>query len=168
MAFYSVSSVSELQNIIIPHFLKYNLLTQKAADFLLFCKVVELINSKAHLSIEGLHQIINIKVSMNTGRFKNLLDFSNIQIKPVERPLINTSAIPDPKWVSGFVNGEGTFDVKIYSSKTKVGHAVQLRFRVPQHERDTKLIEILKSYFESGSLEKHTVAKLSCYNVQCY
>ena len=53
------------------------------------------------------------------------------------------------------VNGEGTFDVKIYKSKTKTGYAVQLRFRIPQHERDTNLIELLQNYFGSGVLEKH-------------
>ena len=55
------------------------------------------------------------------------------------------------------VNGEGTFDVKIYKSNTKTGYAVQLRFRIPQHERDTNLIELLQNYFGSGVLEKHTL-----------
>ena len=67
MVFYSVSSVKDLTNTIIPHFLKYTLLTQKAADFLLFKTIVSLINNKVHLTIEGLNQIINIKASMNWG-----------------------------------------------------------------------------------------------------
>jgi hypothetical protein len=81
-------------------------------------------------------------------------DFKDIT--PVERPLIQTESIPDPDWITGFADGEGTFDIQIYSSKTKVGFAVQLRFRIPQHERDTKLIERLINYFGSGSIEKHT------------
>jgi len=67
LAFYSASSVEDLTNIIIPHFEKYSLLTQKAADFNAFKNIVELIKNNAHLSIEGLHQIINIKASMNKG-----------------------------------------------------------------------------------------------------
>ena len=43
------------------------LLTQKGADFILFKEVVKLMNNKAHLSIQGLNQIINIKASMNLG-----------------------------------------------------------------------------------------------------
>jgi hypothetical protein len=76
---------------------------------------VVLINNKDHLSIEGLHKIMNIKTSMNLG-------LSNIQklefdiLYPVPRPIILTNNIPDPYWITGFVNGEGTFDVKIYSS----------------------------------------------------
>ena len=41
---YSVKSIKDITTIIIPHFFKYKLLTQKAADFILFTKVVELIN----------------------------------------------------------------------------------------------------------------------------
>ena len=155
MVFYSVSSVKDLTNTIIPHFLKYSLLTQKAADFLLFKSIVDLIINKAHLTIEGLNQIINIKASMNTGLSQIVKSKFN-HINPVKRPLINTNNIPDPHWITGFVNGEGSFDIKIYQSKTKTGYGVQLRFRIPQHERDTQLIEILMKYFGSGVIEKHT------------
>ena len=121
----------------------------------MFKEVVRLMNNKTHLSIQGLNQIINIKASMNLGLSQIIkLNFSNIV--PVNRPCINTNNIPDPQWVTGFVNGEGTFDIKIYKSKTNTGYAVQLRFRIAQHERDVKLIEVLSNYFESGLIEKHT------------
>lgn len=38
-----------------------------------------------------------------------------------------------------------------------------MRFRIPQHERDTKLIELLILYFGHGVLEKHT--KFSAVNL---
>ena len=154
MVFYSVSSVKDLTSTIIPHFLNYSLLTQKAADFLLFKAVVDLIINKAHLKFEGLNNIINIKASMNTGLSQIVK--SKFQIVSVKRPLIITSNIPDPYWISGFVSGEGTFDIKTYKSKTNTGYAVQLRFRIPQHTRDKKLIETLTKYFGSGVIEKHT------------
>jgi hypothetical protein len=155
LAFYSVSSVKDLVNIIIPHFLNYPLLTQKGADFILFKQIVELMENRAHLIIEGLNKIINIKAAMNLGLSDSLKSEFKYFI-PVERALIETETIPDPYWVTGFVDGEGTFDIKIYSSKTNVGFAVQLRFRIPQHERDSKLIEVIMKYFGSGSVEKHT------------
>ena len=156
LAYFSVSSVKDLTSIIIPHFERYFLLTQKVSDFILWKRIVTLINNKAHLSIEGLHQIINIKAAMNLGIDEEIKkEFNNIV--SVNRPLtIEAENIPDPQWIAGFVNGEGTFDVKIYKSKTKIGYAVQLRFRIPQHERDTKLIELLIKYFEWGSIEKHS------------
>jgi LAGLIDADG endonuclease len=92
---YSVKSIKDITTIIIQHFFKYKLLTQKAADFILFTKVVELINTKVHLTSEGLHQIINIKASLNLGISENLKsDFT--KITPVERPLVKTTNIPDP------------------------------------------------------------------------
>jgi len=64
---YSVDSKKDLTNLIL-HLEKYRRAapppTQKAADFILFKEAVKLMNNKAHLSIEGLNQIVNIKASM--------------------------------------------------------------------------------------------------------
>jgi len=136
--------------------LKYPLLTQKGADFILFKQIVELMDNKAHLTLEGFYEIIKIKAAMNLGLSESLKSEFK-EFIPIERPLIQTDIITNPYWITGFVDGEGTFDIKIYSSKTKVGFAVQLRFRIPQHERDSKLIELIMKYFGSGSIEKHTI-----------
>ena len=133
---YSVDSIKDLA-ILINHFEKYPLLTQKAADFILFKQVVKLINNKAHLSIEGLHQIINIKASMNLG-LSDMLKSEFSKFTPVERPVINTENIPDPNWIAGFVTGEGSFDVNIPQSTHKIGYRVQLRFRITQHEAEQR------------------------------
>jgi LAGLIDADG endonuclease len=107
--------------------------------------------NRSHLTINGLNQIINIKASINLGLSESLKsEFKDVI--PVERALIETEIIPDPYWLTGFVDGEGTFDIKIYSSKTNLGFAVQLRFRIPQHDRDSKLIKVIIKYFGSGSL----------------
>jgi len=54
---YSIDSNKDFKKLII-HIEKYPLLTQKAADFLLFKQVVELMSNKAHFTIEGLNQIV--------------------------------------------------------------------------------------------------------------
>lgn len=103
---YSVVGNKDLISIIIPHFEKYSLLTQKAADFILFQRVIELMSKKAHL--EGLYQIINIKAAMNLGLSDDInSNFNSVKIIPVSRPLIMNDNIPDPNWVAGFVTGEG-------------------------------------------------------------
>ena len=53
---------------IFPFFDKYPLVGCKRQDYLDFCKVAKLMNEKAHLTHEGLDQIIKIKAGMNTGR----------------------------------------------------------------------------------------------------
>ena len=131
------------------------MLNQKAADFILFKRVVELMKNKEHLSIEGLQKIINIKASMNLG-LSDILKSELSKITPVERPIIITNNIPDANWVSGFTTGEGNFDVRISKSKSvKIGYYVTLRFIIYQHERDIKLIELLIKYLGAGKLEKH-------------
>lgn len=101
---YIISSNEDLL-ILVNHLENYPLLTQKGGDFLLFKKVVELVKNKAHLNIEGLHQIINIKASINLGLSEQLKsEFKNFS--PVERPIIITENIPEPYWISGFTSGE--------------------------------------------------------------
>ena len=43
------------------------LITKKKADFILFKKIIDLINNKEHLILEGSHKILAIKGSLNLG-----------------------------------------------------------------------------------------------------
>gem|GEM_PF-305012 len=151
---YSTASLKDLSSIVIPHFKKYPLLTQKGADFLNFEQIVELMNKGAHLTINGLQQVINIRASMNTGLSEIIKsEFSNT-IKPVKRGIIQSNIIPDPHWISGFVSGEGNLDVGIKKSKNIIGYQVYLRFRISQHARDAKLMELIMNYLGAGRLER--------------
>jgi hypothetical protein len=157
---YSVADLNDLQSVIIPHFNKFPLLTQKRADFLLFEQIIELMKNGAHLSDEGLRKIINIKASMNLGINDNIKS-NFVDISPVDRPVINTENIPDPNWVAGFVTGDGNFDAGIRESQTKLGQKVYLRFRISQHARDNQLLELLIDYLGAGRLEKNKTNTLT-------
>jgi len=150
---YSIDSNKELIKLI-KHLDNYPLLTQKAADFILFKEVVMLINEKAHLTIEGLHQIINIKASMSLG-LSEFLKYEFKNFKSVQRPNINTNMIPDPYWIAGFVTGDGCFDVNVTQSTNKIGYRVQLRFRIIQHDRDLELMECIIKYLGTGQIYKY-------------
>lgn len=151
---YSVSDFNHLTRVIIPHFKEYPLLTQKGADLLLFEQIVELMSNGAHLTDDGLKQIINIKASMNLGVSEVLKSNFN-DIVPVYRPTIETERITDPNWLSGFVSGEGNFDAGIRKTENKLGFRPYLRFRVSQHARDNKLLELIINYLGVGRLEKN-------------
>lgn len=150
---YSIDSNKDLIKLI-EHLNEYPLISQKAADYLLFKQAVELISNKAHLTLEGLKRIINIKASMNLG-LPETLKSEFIGFIPVVRPTIVTNSIPHSSWISGFVSGEGNFDVRISPSSNKVGHRVQMRFIISQHERDLKLMELIIKFFGTGSLYKY-------------
>ena len=151
---YSMDSIKDLNKLIF-HLEKYPLLTQKSADFLLFKKAVELVNNKAHLTVEGVNKIVNIKASMNLG-LSDMLKSEFAGYSPVERPVINyDNVILDPNWISGFVSAEGNFDVRIPSTNSKLGYRVQLRFRISQHSRDSILMQKIVEYFGSGKIYKY-------------
>lgn len=145
---YSVTSQKDF-NVIIHHLNKYTLLTQKKADFILFEKVVNLINRKEHLTIEGLQKIVAIKASLNLGLSDELkLAFPNIV--PVNKPVILDQNIRDPHWVAGFSTGEGCFFIRLSRNPAKPKAQVQLVFSIGQHDRDKILMNSLVSYFGCG------------------
>ena len=75
---------SKKETLLISHLEKYPLLTKKAADFLLFKKAVNLMVNKAHFTMEGLNQIINIKASINLG-LSDMLKSEFKGFTPVEK-----------------------------------------------------------------------------------
>ena len=148
-----VTNTNQLSNIIIPHLNTYPLLTQKLADFELFKKIIEIINHKNHLSIEGIQKIVNFKASLNLGLTDNLKAFFPNTV-PAPRLKFNSKRILDPYWLSGFAEGEACFFISIYKSpKSKLGLAAQLVFKITQHSRDKPLLLDITKFFECGRVE---------------
>jgi len=143
-------------NVIVNHFERYPLLTKKREDFILFSRIVTLINKKEHLTLSGLHEIISIKASMNLGLSADLkTSFPNII--PVTRPkrtdeeLLNSNI--DPHWMVGFTDAEGCFSIKITKSLTiKTGYQVQLRYQITQHSIDKVFMNSLTNFWGCGKV----------------
>lgn len=62
---YEVQKLSNLCDIIIPHFEKYPLLTQKKEDFTKFKEICLMMRSNHHRNEQGLKQIIDLACDMN-------------------------------------------------------------------------------------------------------
>lgn len=109
--------------------------------------------TKAHLTIEGLIKIVNIKASTNLGLpEKFIAEFPNFI--PVERPIISSNIIYNSNWISGFVSGDGSFSVIV--PRNKVKFSVKLRFRITQHIKDIKLMETIVKHLGAGTVYKYT------------
>lgn len=149
---YSVKSLKSLNEVIIPHFKKYPLLTKKNGDFILFSSVVKLMIERKHLDFKYLVEIISIKASMNGG-LSNSLKTLFPEIKKVERPVISSQVIESPLWLIGFIQGEGCFFVKTKWKDNKVSQ-ILLTFSINQHSRDLYLMNIIRNYLDCGKIEK--------------
>ncbi len=169
---YTISSIKEINDRVLPHFDNYPLITQKLSDYLLFKEAIDLINSKKNMvkasaSEEFIGKIVGIKASMNRGLLSDNLKSSFTNIVPVPRPIVK-SRIPHPQWVAGFTSGEGCFMIKTSVNRNaKLGYGVQLSFQITQNERDIELIRSLVSYLGCGRLvvnEKHNGSKVN-FNV---
>lgn len=93
---------------------------------------------------------------MNLGLSEKLIiDFP--EYYPVERPIINTESILNPNWISGFVTGDGSFSVIVHPApRNKVKFSVLLRFRITQHKKDSKLMELIVKHLGAGKVYKNT------------
>jgi len=95
---YCVLSIKDL-SVIISHFDKYSLHTQKKADYILFNKAYSLILNKEHLTVEGLQKIVAIKASLNLG-LSDILKTAFVRpetgVISVDRPLVTNQKIKDP------------------------------------------------------------------------
>ena len=152
---YSVNSIKELA-IIVKHFDKYPLITQKRADFQLFKSAVELMSRKEHLKPEGLRKIVSLRASINEG-LTPILKESFADITPVLRPVVEDQEVKDLNWLSGFVTGDGCFLINIFkSSAMKSGFQVKLAFSISQHSRDEQLMRSLKEYLDCGNYQPHS------------
>lgn len=67
-ALLQIKNSSDIENRIIPFFIKYPILGSKSFDFADFVKVANLLKNKKHLTLEGLAQIEQIVQGMNLDR----------------------------------------------------------------------------------------------------
>jgi len=151
---YSVRSLKDLE-IILKHFDKYPLHTQKRADYELFKQVVLMLLNKRHFTEEGLLKIIAIKAAMNKGLSESLKT-AFPDLIPVTRPVVIDQEIKDPNWLVGFSEAEACFLVVISKSpKNKFGKRVMLRFTITQHARDVELLKNIITFLDCGVIQSN-------------
>jgi len=153
MCTFRVSSPKQILNKIIPHFDKYFLITEKQADYIIFKKIVMLMEQGEHLKLEGLQAIINIRASLNLG-LSEVLKAAFPKTIAVVRPLVPKAEIIHPEWMAGFITGDGCFFIKITKGRNKAGVGVQLVFQLTQHIRDEELLKSFVKFFKCGQYLK--------------
>ena len=147
---YRVSSLGDL-HVVIEHFDKYPLITQKQADYLLFKQAINLTLNKEHLSITGLLKLVGIKATLNWGLSEKFKESFPATI-PVNRPNVEFTKIKTLNWVRGFIEAEGSFQVIIQEINNKTN--VSLRFSITQHIKEEVLLNSVVTYLNCGRYYK--------------
>lgn len=153
-AYYVVSNIEDLNNVIIPHFEKHSLLTAKRFNFEYFKRIVKLMYNKKHLSEQGLIEIFSIRLNMNNKTPIKSYDGPIISISKPDLPSISINNI-SPQWFVGFTDGEGCFLLNMAkSNRSKVGYYANVSFTISQHSKDLNLFELFNKFFGGGNLLK--------------
>ena len=152
-ASFKVSSISDLKNKIIPHYTNFPLQTQKRVDFNLWVKIINLIDCKEHLTVDGLNKILELKSALNRGLSKSTAEFTSV--KALERPLhlVQPSEFKkiNPMWLVGFTDGAGSFGIKTMK-RANGKYQIGVRFRLAQHIRDHHLLTLITEYLGCGKV----------------
>nr|YP_009690195.1 LAGLIDADG homing endonuclease [Porodaedalea pini]QEG56975.1 LAGLIDADG homing endonuclease [Porodaedalea pini] len=162
---YRVSNVTELNEVIIPHFSKYPLISNKNIDFFLWSKVIKLVLNKEHLKWPGFLTVLSFYASINRGVSKKVLTHFP-DIKPFDRPVFKLPDNLDPHWVSGFVGGDGGFSVYVKEANpsfispcdsdllrermSQGKKRLSYRFYITQHCKDLDLMYLFCKFFNCG------------------
>ena len=144
---YAVDSIKEIP-VILNHFDKYPLITHKLSDYFIFKQCFEIIKQAEHLTERGLLEIISLKSNLNLGLPDNLKNaFPNIMAK--DRPEYFFKGIPDPFWVSGFISGDGSFQIVLRNSNNQVF----ARLGIHLHVRELEVLKGLATYLKLYNIE---------------
>jgi NADH:ubiquinone oxidoreductase subunit K len=129
---YSVSGIANCL-IIKDHFLNFPLLTYKAVYFSMWCALLNLMVNKAHLTENGLFQIVCIKAAFKRGLNLKLREAFPTAVA-IERPSYDTSLkLVDLNWLAGFITADGSFGFSFTENKAyKVGFTVISMIRIHQ------------------------------------
>jgi hypothetical protein len=156
---FRVNKLSDLVNVIIPHFKIYPLITKKQLDYLLFKQIIDLMKNKEHNTLEGIKKVMNLKASLNWGLSEELKEaFPDIISTDILDNYSENKTIYNnlpPEWVAGFSTGESNFFISVQKSKSKSGLTVSMRFTIAQHSRDLLLLESLIKFFGGGYVVKY-------------
>jgi len=139
---FTVNKISDLINIIIPHFDKYPLVGSKYLDFIDFKKIVLLLSEG---NLDDLEEILLIKNKMNKKRsYEERWDYLNKLTFDLKS-----------EWIQAFVDGEGTFQCRIADTINEGKNYVSINptLQIARRSHDIEVLNAIKNFFGIGYLK---------------
>ena len=140
---YKVSSLKDCI-VIRDHFLKYPLATYKLLHFQIWCKVLDLLISKEHLTEEGLNKLVALKEHSPNGISPQLIIAFPLW-ENYKQPLSVYSpdlSVINLNWLAGFIQADGHFGCTTKNaSDTNLGKQVLINIDIAQHIKSVIVLE---------------------------
>lgn len=180
---YRVNTFNDLQTKVIPFFNQFRFLSaKKNYDFLCFKKIAKLVESKDHLSPEGIKKILEIRINMNGGNSnyrkyseKEILESLGIDFSEF-KPLILVTPKSDLRdydfyelgnYFAGFTDAEGRLNISFRKRDDYlIGLKVSMCFNLSQ--KDQVILSQFKEHLECGTMRKRAKDGLYLYEVNTF
>lgn len=140
---FSVQDIYSIKNKIIPHFSKYPLRGTKYLDFISFKKAFHIIESKKHLTEEGIKKLCVLSKGMNTGR-----EFPvDVYYSPNHTKEDSIEYIPiTGHYINGFIAGDGCLSLNLKGRRFG-----SMYLSIGQHINNRLLLESIRKFFKNTS-----------------
>ena len=106
-------------------------------------------------TLTGFERNYQVKILSNQIRLPLLREFSSISSESlIQNPALDKSSCAlDPWFITGFVDGEGSFMIRVRKNpKYRVGFVVEAYFSITLHKKDLKILQDIQSYFGVGKI----------------
>lgn len=159
-AVYRVTVLTELLNVVIPHFIDYPLLTKKNAVFEVWREAILLFEKKEHLTEVGFNKILSIYAAIGRGISNTVKEHF---------PLIKAIALPDQSstlhsnkealnsknlnswWLCGYLTLYCNFEAYVTAAGWKNNIYSKLRYRldISRDISDLNIMIVIADYFNT-------------------
>jgi len=138
---FTIRDINSIDNILIPHFLKYPLRGTKHLDFISFKKAFDIFSSKEHLTEKGMNELNIISKEMNTFReFPNSTYYSPLHAIENNMEYITLNG----HYINGFIAGDGCLALSLRDRSFG-----KMSLQISQHINNKLLLICIANYFQS-------------------
>jgi hypothetical protein len=152
---YRVTNLSDIINVIIPHFEAYPLQSTKIVSYCLFYAVATIMKNNNHVTLKGYREILSHKAALKKGLnaviFK-VKEFSDIIPFDTSNIIIKNNLKLDPNYIAGFVAADGSFFISRPSPNSKWPN-YDATLSIAQNKRDVELLNRMIEVLGCGNIK---------------
>lgn len=166
---YQINKISDLHNVIIPYFMKYQLKSGKLKSFLIFKYIVNIMFNRLHVNNHNvLLSLIVLASNLNPlGKLGNNIRYltkqeqdlvlnnkqpDNVDITLLTNEINNFKSKPITiDFLNGLIDGDG--NITVYFEHNKLNYIrTRINFTIVQDSHNLSLLEDIKNFFNIGNI----------------